>query len=193
MFQPVVRISGDKELLQRLKDVAKTFEERSEAAVYKTMKSADLIAAREVQKEIGNAITQSAIKEGIEKRKIKQGTHALIMYKSGRLQLSKFKANQTRQGVTYKMRGERQLVPSAFMGNYKTKSRPPKLKGGAWKRMSRNRAAPIVQLFGPSPWGVLNPRTSREPRFQNLKQALAEKFRQQLTKEINYQISKLNN
>lgn len=193
MFQPAIHIKGEARLLKRLKEVAKGFKERSEVAVYKTMKSAPRMAAREMQKEIGTAITQTAIMEKIEKRKVKQGTHVLIMYKTRRLQLSKFKANQTRQGVTYKMRGQRHLVPSAFMGNYKQKSRPSRLKGGAWKRMSRYRDAPIVQLYGPSPWGVLNPRMSREPRFENLKQALSQRFKEQLIREINYQVSKLNN
>ncbi len=193
MFEPVVVIKGEQRLLRRLKEVAKGFKERSEVAVYNTMKGAPRIAAKHVQKEIGNAATQTAIMQKIEKRKIKQGTHALIMYKTDRIQLSKFVANQTRQGVTYKMRGQRHLVPSAFMGNYKRKSRPPRLKGGVWKRMANHRTAPIAQLFGPSPWGVLNPRMARQPLYDQVQKALMDRFAKQLQKEINYQVSKLNN
>ena len=192
MFQPRAVITGDREVLQKLKNVAKSFKERSEVAVYKTMRESPRTAAKEIQEELGRSITQTSIKEKIEKRKIKQGSHLLLIYRSDRLQLPKFAGRQVRAGVSYKMRGERQLADKAFMGNYKQKSTPAKLKGGAWKRIGRHRAAPIVQLFGPSPWGVLNPRMSREPRLENLKNTIRERFHYMLEREINYQISKLN-
>lgn len=185
-------VYGEERLRQRLRDVAKNFDKEIEAVVYRTAKRVARLGADEIRDEIGTAINKRDVAKKFVRKKISHGRHKVLLHRDKRLQLSLFSANQTRKGVTYRMRGARHTVPAGFMGVYKTKYRSPKLKGGAWKRINESPRAKIVQLFGPSPWGVMNPSMSREPRLKRLKATVQELYYKELEKRINYQISKLN-
>lgn len=112
----------------------------------------------------------------------------VVVKKTSRIPLRDFGARQNNVGVSAKVsktRG-RTVIPGAFQG-----PRPGAMKtswrGRVFKRVGKNRL-PIVQLWGPSPWGVaakknmqpqaqkdanteLRKQIERRIRFHNLKQS----------------------
>lgn len=184
-FFPVVAVAkADKRLMQRISELSKNIRNEQNIVASRTAKRAERIAAKLIQSDLGRAITQKEIRNSITRKQLGKGTYVVRFKATDRIQLSKFRANQTRVGLSYKMQGERKVVPHAFMGNYPLTRKPPKLKGGAWKRMPNAPRAKIVQLFGPSAFGVINPRMGSKELWTQLKSQVGDEFRKQMLRRI---------
>jgi hypothetical protein len=153
--------------------------------------------AKSVYDEI-NA-TQKVIKKSI---KIKaeptpERPRAVIeMKKEARIPLRDFKARQTAGkkatkkkaavggGVTYRIKrgGKAGFVAGGFQGP-KPGAMNAKWKGRVFKRVGKARL-PIVQLFGPSPWGVFVKKKKAEP--------ISEEAERRLVNEIARRVRAIN-
>jgi len=188
MFRVVAVAKADKALMEKLITLGKDLQTESDIVAGKTARRGVNLAAKEIQEDLGGhgIINQKDIRKEISYSRITKGTYRIQIKKSDRLQLSRFNSRQTKAGVTYKMQGERRLVPHAFMYNsYKQKVKPPKLQGGAWKRKPNAPRAGIVQLFGPSPFAVINPKIGNDKRWKSLKTKIESAFRVQIMRRIN--------
>lgn len=190
---PVTVVRPDSKLKNKIAELSKNMLNEQNIIAQRTSKKAEILAAKLIQLELGRTVTQKAIKESISRKQVQKGAYVVRFKKTSRIQLSKFGANQTRVGVTYKMMGERKVIPHAFMGNYPSKSYPPKLKGGAWKRTSAAPRSRIVQLFGPSPFGVLHPAMARGNNlWEDLRKQVGDEFTKVMLRRINSLIYKMS-
>ena len=89
--------------------------------------------------------------------------------RSERLSLKYFGARQTKKGVRYRISksGGRSRIPSAFGPDI------PRLGGHVYRRTGKPRL-PIIQLKGPSPWGVFV-KAGLADKTQNRATAILEK------------------
>lgn len=138
-----------KELERALgQDAPKKLKREIVSAINATAKRTVNLLAKEVGKEI--AVPQKDIKQGISvtRKAVAEKLSAQVtQQESVRLSLKRFGANQTKEGVTYrisKTKG-RQFIKSAFM--------PVVLGEHVYKRQGKKRL-PIQKLHGPSPWGI---------------------------------------
>jgi hypothetical protein len=137
------------------------------AAINATAKKTRLDMGRKIRSElnIGKDPVESVIKI---LRPATPGslTAGVRLKKTTRLPLRDFGAKQNKSGVTYKIskRGGRGSVQGAFQG-----PRPGSVKtswrGRVFKRVGKSRL-PIVQLMGPSPWGVFVKRRMNSVQIQ---------------------------
>lgn len=138
-----------KELERALgQDAPKKLKREVAAAINAVGRRTINILAKEVGKEL--AVPQKDIKQGIlvtKKATPDKLSAEVTQRESQRLPLKRFGANQTKEGVTYrisKTKG-RQFIKSAFM--------PVVLGEHVYKRQGKKRL-PIQKLHGPSPWGI---------------------------------------
>jgi hypothetical protein len=147
-------------------------------AVNATSKKTVAIWAKEVSKEVATA--QKNIKSTIKVSKkasageSKSPTAVVTQKKTGRIPLRDFGARQNKSGTSYKIgRGKRGFVAGAFQGP-KPGVMKASWRGRVFKRVGAGRL-PIIQLFGPSPWGVsikndLKKPTVKATRIELIKQ-----------------------
>lgn len=144
-------------------------------AVNETAKKTRGSMAKQVADEI--TASQKVIKTTIvTKQKAeasqKVPTAVVTQKETRRIPLRDYKAKQTKQGVSYtvnKSKG-RQKIAGAFQG-----PRPGVMKaswrGRVFKRVGATRL-PIVQLFGPSPWGVFSKKKLKTPTVKESRKEL---------------------
>lgn len=148
----MISIAVDRKLKELEKalgqDAPKKLKREIVSAINATAKRTVNLLAKEVGKEI--AVPQKDIKQGISvtRKAIAEKLSAQVtQQESARLSLKRFGANQTKEGVTYrisKTKG-RKFLKSAFT--------PEVLGNHVYKRQGKSRL-PIQKLHGPSPWGI---------------------------------------
>jgi len=161
---------GEKRLAKLLGGNAKKLKREMAIAINATSKKTVSLWVKEVAKELATA--QKNIKATINVSKKASPTEGglptavVTQKKTGRIPLRDFGARQNQKGVTYKISkaGKRGFVKSAFQGpkpgvmKASWRGRVFKREGEAVKSTKGRHAGrmrqPIVQLFGPSPWGV---------------------------------------
>ena len=170
-----------KQLRQSIDGLNKTLPKEIKIAVNATAKKTQTIISRHIQKEL--AVTNKAVKDLIHTRSRISGNYPfaqVILKKTARFSLKRFKPNQINSGVSYRISKKtgRNRVAGAFMGPSKGKI-APKLGGHVFKRSGKNRT-PIVKLHGPSPWGVF--------KVQNMQLPTENESRIELRKQIDRRI-----
>lgn len=149
---------GEKRLAKLLGGNAKKLRREIAVAVNATSRKTVSIWAKEVSKEVATA--QKNIKATIKVSKkaaaseARSPTAVVTQKKTGRIPLRDFGARQNKKGTTYKISkgGKRGFVAEAFQGP-KPGVMKASWRGRVFKRVGQGRL-PIIQLFGPSPWGV---------------------------------------
>jgi hypothetical protein len=173
-----VTARGEKRLAKLLQGNSKRLRREMAIAVNATSKKTVAIWAKEVSKEVATA--QKNIKATIKVSKkasageSKSPTAVVTQKKTGRIPLRDFGARQNKSGASYKIsRGKRGFVAGAFQGP-KPGVMKASWRGRVFKRVGAGRL-PIIQLFGPSPWGVsikndLKKPTVKATRIELIKQ-----------------------
>ena len=174
--------------LVKLREVSRNVNRDIEIATKITAKQGLTVIAREIQSEIGRSIIQRDIKKRLTRKKLANGNQMIQIAKSGRYPLKMFKPTQSATGVSYKMR-ETKTIPSAFMGPTRNR-KAAKLRGHVWKRVSThgNAKYPITPLYGASPWGVMNPSTSRLPLLKFAAAKISLILNKQIEKRLKYRL-----
>lgn len=169
--------AGD--LINSLKNVTDNLPKQLSIVVGKTGRRAESITAKDITKEL--AVKQKTVKKEIKRRKTSKTSVEMELKKSARIPLRDFGARQTRKGVSYRISktSGRKVVHGAFQGP-KPGVRHGKWNGRVFKRVGKGRL-PIVQLRGPSPWGVVVKRNRLAPITaqvnDELKKQIAERIR----------------
>jgi hypothetical protein len=174
-----VTARGEKRLAKLLQGNSKRLRREMAVAVNATSKKTVAIWAKEVSKEVATA--QKNIKATIKVSKkasageSKSPTAVVTQKKTGRIPLRDFGARQNKGGTSYKISkgGKRGFVAGAFQGP-KPGVMKASWRGRVFKRVGAGRL-PIIQLFGPSPWGVsikndLKKPTVKATRIELIKQ-----------------------
>jgi hypothetical protein len=155
----MISLSIDQSQLSRLETAArnagKLMSKELAAAINATAKTTRLDMGRKIREElnVGKSSIESAIK--IVRTATPTGLSAgARLNQTERIPLRDFGAKQNKAGVSYKIskRGGRALVKGAFQGP-KPGAMKASWRGRVFKRVGKDRL-PIVQLMGPSPWGV---------------------------------------
>jgi hypothetical protein len=159
------------------------------AAINATAKKTRLDMGRKIRNEI------AVKKEPVEKviKLVRQSSAGSLsaqvnLAKSARIPLRDFGARQTKAGVSYKIakKGGRATVQGAFQG-----PRPGVMKaswrGRVFKRVGKSRL-PIVQLMGPSPWGVFVVKKMTPIQRKEIEAELAK----QIERRINLNVLRAN-
>lgn len=163
------------ELSKILKGSGKKIKRELVTAVNATSRKTQGSMAKQIAKELATA--QKNIKETIKIKK-KAGNNdqvpvAVVSQKeTDRIPLRDFKARQTRGGVSFKISKTkgRRTIPGAFQGP-KPGMIKPNWNGRVFNRVGKARL-PIVQLFGPSPWGVFVKNDLKAEAVKDSKQEL---------------------
>jgi hypothetical protein len=168
-----VTARGEKRLAKLLQGNTKRLRREMAIAVNATSKKTVAIWAKEVSKEVATA--QKNIKATIKVSKkaaaseSKSPTAVVTQRKTGRIPLRDFGARQNKKGATYKISkgGKRGFVAGAFQGP-KPGVMKASWRGRVFKRVGTGRL-PIIQLFGPSPWGVSIKNNLKKPTVKATK------------------------
>tara|TARA_R100000951_G_scaffold70820_2_gene59739 strand:- start:11591 stop:12184 length:594 start_codon:yes stop_codon:yes gene_type:complete len=193
LFSMTVNLSGREknQTLQTLRQISSNIKLDIETATRITAKQGLTVVAREIQSELGKGITQKNIKTKLSQRKIHNGNRMIVIAKSGRYPMKMFKPRQNATGVSYKMR-QTQQVRGGFMGPT-PKRKAAKLRGHVWKRINSGpQRFPITPLYVASPWGVMNPDTSRLPLLQFAAAEISIIFEKQIQRRLNYRLHLLS-
>jgi hypothetical protein len=167
----MIAMSIDQSQLSRLetatRNAGRLMSKELAAAINATAKKTRLEMGRKIRTElnVGKEAIESVIKivRPATPGNLSAGAR---LNKTKRLPLRDFGAKQNKAGVSYKIskRGGRALVKGAFQG-----PRPRAIKaswrGRVFKRVGKGRL-PIVQLMGPSPWGVFVKRRMTSAQIQ---------------------------
>lgn len=182
----IIRLQADS-LVAALAAISENLDKELGIVAWKAGKKAKSIVAKEVTKEL--AVKQAVVKKHVTVKRLFEGSSAISVRidKSKRIPLRDFKARQIKSGVSYKISHSqgRKVVPKAFQGP-KPGRMNVKWRGRVFKREGKRRL-PIYQLFGPSPWGVMQkhkmkPDIKAEMRIEIRKQ-LAERIRVKTLKQ----------
>lgn len=124
-------------------------------AVRATSKHTKAVMAKSISDKV--VLTQKVIKKTIKDITVPTDLvprAEITIEETARIPLRDYKGNQTKKGVTYRISkdGKKSVVPGAFQGP-KPGARKISWRGRVFKRVGKSRL-PIIQLFGPSPWGV---------------------------------------
>jgi hypothetical protein len=183
-----VKDRGVRRLLDSVNGDVRKLKRNLATAVRETAKNTKSQMAKAVAKEL--KVTQKVIKSTLKdtvKPSPTMPSAEVSLRPSKRIPLRDFGARQKKSGVSYKIstKGEKGFAEGAFQG-----PRPGAIKA-SWKgrvfkrkgpkvKMSKGRYAgkmrqPIVQLFGPSPWGVfvkndMKPEINRDTQAYLVKQ-----------------------
>ena len=145
-------------------------------AVDTTAKRGLSISAKEIAKEL--KMPQKDIKAAL---KVVRGsaddlTATIELRKDSRINLRSFGARQTKKGISYRISRsgkDKGFVPSAFQIH--------KFGKRVFKRLFKARK-PIIQLFGPSPWGVF----LKGKKIQPARDAVEVELKKQVDKRIRF-------
>jgi hypothetical protein len=141
-------------LTKVVNSVAKDLKKNLAIAINETSKTGKAGIAKKISAEL--AVPQKVIKQEIKNTRAAASLlrSNLRLRKTSRISLRDFGARQNKTGVSYKISKTkgRATIPGAFQG-----PKPGAIKvswrGRVFRRVGKSRL-PIVQLFGPSPWGV---------------------------------------
>lgn len=145
------------ELQKLIGDSPKKVRRQINIAINKTARLSKGVVAKSVSDRV--KITQKVVKQFITTRNAspdpnKINSASVRLRPSVRIPMRDFGARQTEKGVSYQIdrKGGRPVLPGAFQG-----PKPGVIKaswrGRVFARVGKTRL-PIVQLFGPSAWGV---------------------------------------
>lgn len=174
-----------KQLSALLKGKASRLKREVAIAVNATARKAESNIAKQIGKELATA--QKNIKKTVKivsKANVNsesvRPTATVRQMKTGKVPLRDFSARQSKRGVSYKISKTtgRKTVIGAFQGP-KPGAIKSSWKGRVFKRSGKARL-PIVQLFGPSPWGVF--------AKKKLKKAIVSDSKVELTLQLNRRI-----
>jgi len=179
-----VTARGEKRLAKLLQGNTKRLRREMAIAVNATSKKTVAIWAKEVSKEVATA--QKNIKATIKVSKkaaaseSKSPTAVVTQKKTGRIPLRDFGARQNKKGVSYKISkgGKRGFVAGAFQGP-KPGVMKASWRGRVFKRVGAGRL-PIIQLFGPSPWGVSIKNNLKKPTVKATKIELVKQIERRI-------------
>ena len=185
----MISLSIDQSQLSRLETAARNagrlMSKELAAAINATAKKTKLDMGRKIRAEInvGKDAVESVIKI------VKPATPGSLsagarLSETKRLPLRDFNAKQNKAGVSYKIskKGGRATVAGAFQGPKLGKIKPS-WRGRVFKRVGKDRL-PIVQLMGPSPWGVFVKRRMTSLQVQETETEL----RWQIERRINFNV-----
>lgn len=150
-----VRDRGVQKLLQSVNGDVRKLRRELATAVRATSRNTKSLMAKAITQEV--RVAQKVVKQNISD-KIKpsaQNPSAEVGIKpTKRIPLRDFGARQGKKGVSYRVSktGKRGFVAGAFQGQ-KPGVMKASWRGRVFKRVGKSRL-PIVQLFGPSPWGT---------------------------------------
>ncbi len=168
-------------IVTQFKELRKNVDNELQIATKKTAKLGVGIVAKQVQQELGGKLTQREVKKQIKYTPYGQTGQQISIKKGRRFSLKRFTPTQNAVGVTYKMR-QRKTALGAFMGGAPRK-KAAKLNGHVFKRIGKARL-PITKLTTASPWGVMNPNTSRLPLMDFAVAEIGIKFNEQIQRRI---------
>jgi hypothetical protein len=182
-----------KELSLAVQRSGKKLKKELAIAVNATSRFVKKQSAKEIGKELSTAQKNIAAVLAITQKAKAEGEHSnpkatVRVKKTGKIPLRDYGARQTKKGVSYKISKTkgRRMATGAFQGP-KPGVMKASWRGRVFQRVGKSRL-PIVQLFGPSPWGVfaikklkppvmaaakaeLNKQVKRRIRFIKLKQS----------------------
>lgn len=176
-----MQVEGVKELQAALEGTSKKLPQELKIAVNATAKKTRTSMSREVRKELATkAKSVNKVINIVSKATAQNLTSTVRLSKTKRIPLRDFGARQVRKGVSYKISKTkgRQLAGSAFQGPRPGAIRA-KWKGRVFKRVGKSRL-PIVQLYGPSPWGVFVKRQLRSPVVHDSNTELAKQVQRRV-------------
>ena len=153
----------------------------TKAALNKTASQVSTVAKRDIAKTVGLPQKTIAPSFKVFKSSI-QSLRATVEASGKALNLIRFKAKQTRRGVTAKAWGKRKLYPGTFIANQgRTVFKRSSVGGHRVKRL------PIEPVHGPSV-----PREFIRARVQRaMQQVVSTKFPKIFRDQIKYKLSKL--
>lgn len=174
---------GAKELAKVLGGSRKKIKRQLIIAVNATSRKTKGTIAKQIATELATA--QKNIKKTSTIRK-KAGkadripTAIITQKQTSRIPLRDFRARQTKAGVTYKVSKKkgRKVAPGAFQGPT-PKRMKASWRGRVFKRVGQSRL-PIVQLMGPSPWGVFQKQKLKRPTVKVSRIELANQIRKRI-------------
>jgi hypothetical protein len=176
-------------LTKAVGDARKSLPKEISAAINATSKKTRLDIGRDIRKQVN--IKKPAVDSVL--KLVKQSTAQTLsaqvsLNKSKRLALREFGAKQNKAGVSHKInkQGKRGTVPGAFQGP-KPGVMKASWRGRVFKRVGKERL-PIVQLFGPSPWGVFTKRKMAPDQRKAIEAELAK----QIERRINLNVLRAN-
>lgn len=164
-------------VIKALGNVVKNLPRELEIIASKTAKETESIIAKQVTEH--HAVLQRDVKKQISRRKIGKTGAEVALAKSKRIPLRDFSARETKSGVTYRIEkgGKRKKIKTAF--------KLERLRGRVFRREDKERL-PIIQLFGPSPWGVFKKHKLNVPSTKQIKKEMNE----QASERLRYQTLK---
>lgn len=189
LFSKTINLGGreNNDTLVMLRQISRNVRRDIEVATKTTAKQGMRVVARNIQSELGRGITQKNILKHVKRKKIHNGNQMIIIAKSGRYPMKMFKPRQNATGVSYKMRETKQ-VRSAFMGPT-PRRKATRLRGHVWKRISKGpQRFPITPLYVASPYGVMNPKTSRLPLLDFAAAEISLIFQKQIERRLKYRL-----
>ena len=169
-------------IVSQFKELGRDVNNELQIATKKTAKMGARVVAKEVQSELGGTISQKEVLRQVKYRPYGKTGQQITIPKGRRFSLKRFKPTQTPAGVTYTMRGQKKTTIGAFMGP-RPRKKATKLNGHVFKRIGKARL-PITKLTTASPWGVMNPNTSRMPLMDFAVDAIGIKFNEQIQRRI---------
>ena len=188
-----VTARGEKRLAKLLQGNSKRLRREMAIAVNATSKKTVALWAEKSSKELATA--QKNIKGTIRVRKkasageSKSPTAVVTQKKTGRIPLRDFGARQTKKGVSYRIspgKGKKPVIAGAFQGP-KPGVMKASWRGRVFKRVGKERL-PIVQLMGPSPWGVFIKKKMTPAQMKEIETELAK----QIERRINLNVLRAN-
>jgi hypothetical protein len=189
MFAIEVSVTQLARLTKAVGDARKSLPKEISAAINATAKKTRLDMGRKIRSEI------NVKKEPVEKviKLVRQSTAGSLsaqvnLAKSARLPLREFGSRQNKSGVSYKIskKGGRATVQGAFQGP-KPGVMKASWRGRVFKRVGKERL-PIVQLMGPSPWGVFVKKRMTPAQMKEIETELAK----QIERRINLNVLRAN-
>jgi hypothetical protein len=189
----MISMSVDQSQIKRLeaavRGAGKSMSKEISAAINAVAKKTRLDMGRKIRSElnIGKESVESTIK--IVRPSTPGSLSAGVrLNETKRIPLRDFGAKQNKAGVSYKIskRGGRATVAGAFQG-----PKPGEIKaswrGRVFKRVGKSRL-PVVQLMGPSPWGVF---VKRRMTAVQIAETEAE-LKKQIERRINLNVLRAN-
>lgn len=150
-----VRDRGVQRLLQSVKGDVRKLKRELAVAVRATAKNTKSQMAKAVAAEVRTSqkVIKSTLRDKVKPSPTNPSAE-ITLKPTKRIPLRDFGARQGKAGTSYRVSkgGKRGFVAGAFQGP-KPGAMKASWKGRVFKRVGKGRL-PIVQLFGPSPWGV---------------------------------------
>jgi hypothetical protein len=173
------------QLTKATENARKSLPRELSAAINEAAKRTNLGIQRQITKKttVKAAAARKQIK--IVKRSSPATLSAHVSLKpSRRIPLRDFAASQKKSGVSYRIEkgGKKATVLGAFQGP-KPGAVNTKWRGRVFKRVGQARL-PIVQLFGPSPWGVFVKNKMSPAQVKDIEAELKYQIERRINKNV---------